>query len=202
MFKMLGSYTINVAPGKMPQKVASAFTEIFGTLVGAEYTPIAYLGSKVVSGVNHAIMASQTIVTGTDVHNVVLIVLNEKDDKFSLVEITTLLSDSGRMGGLQVAPTTNIPEEAMNVFTEALAGFMGSRITPFALLATQVVNGFKYVFACESTAVLSPEAMRTSNYDQVVLVSVYSNYDKIEFDTVIEGVPAQGALGAPLGEWP
>ena len=199
---MLGSYNINVTPGKLPQKVATAFGDVFSKMVGAEYTPIAYLGDKVVSGVNHAILATQTMITGTDVHNVVLVVLNEKDDKFSLVEITTLLSDSGRIGGLQVAPTINIPEEAMTVFNDTLAGFVGSKVTPFALLATQVVNGFKYVFACESTAILSPEAMRTSNYNQVVLVSVYSNYDKIEFNTVIEGVPAQGALGAPLGEWP
>ena len=78
---MLGSYNINVTPGKLPQKVATAFGEIFSNMVGAEYTPIAYLGDKVVSGVNHAILATQTMITGTDVHNVVLVVLNEKDDQ-------------------------------------------------------------------------------------------------------------------------
>ena len=199
---MLGSYTIHVVPGKLPQKVASAFTEIFGNMVGASYDLIAYLGSKQVSGVNHAILATQTMVTGTDVHNVVLIVLNEKDDKFSIVEITNVLSDSGKLGGVHIAPTTQIPEEALAVFNKNFDGFLGSRVVPFALVATQVVNGAKYIFAAETEMVLSKEMMKKGNYGKVVLVSVYSNYDSIEFKDILEGVPSQGELGAPLGEWP
>lgn len=199
---MLGSYEIHVVPGKLPQKVASAFTEIFGNMVGAEYSVIAYLGSKVVSGVNHAILATQTMITGNDVHNVVLIVLNEKDDKFSLVEMTNVLSDSGLMGGVQINPTTDIPEEAMKVLEDNLAGFVGSNVSVFALIGTQVVNGVKYIFAGETEMVLSPEAMTKGNPNRVVLISVYSNYDKIEFKEILEGVPQQGLLGQPLGEWP
>lgn len=198
----LGSYTIHVVPNKLPQKVASAFDELFGEMVGAQYGLIAYLGSKVVSGTNHAILATQTMITGNDVHNVVLIVLNEKDDKFSIVEITNILSDSGKLGGVQVAPTTDIPEEAMEVFNKNFDGFLGSKVVPFALLGTQVVNGAKYIFAAETEMVVSPKAMEKGNYGKVVMIGVYSNYDKIEFSDIIEGVPSQGLLGMPLGEWP
>ena len=199
---ILGSYEIKVSTSGMPQKVATAFSELFGHMVGATYEMIAYLGSKQVSGVNHAILATQTMITGQDVHNVVLIVLNEKEDKFEIVEITNILSDSGRMGGIKVDPTTNIPEDAMKTFERNFSGFLGSRVKPFALLATQVVNGYKYYFAAESRMVLSPTAMEMGKTDKIVLVEVYDNYDSIEFDTIIEGVPAQGLLGAPLGEWP
>ena len=56
---MLGSWEVNVVTGGMPQKVATAFGELAGSLVGAEYTPIAYLGSQQVNGVNHAVLAEQ-----------------------------------------------------------------------------------------------------------------------------------------------
>ena len=37
----------------MPQKVATAIAEL--NLIGAEYAPIAYLGSQLVNGVNHGV---------------------------------------------------------------------------------------------------------------------------------------------------
>jgi len=209
---VLGAYNIHVVPGaKLPQKVASAFDEIFGKMVGASYGIIAYLGSKIVSGTNHAILATQVMVTGNDVHNVVLIVLNEKNDHFEIVEITNLLSDSGKLGGLNIAPTTDIPEDAMEVFNKNFEGFLGTRLEPFALLGTQIVNGTKYVFACKSKMVISPNATGENAFtDGVTIVSAFSNYRDVEFKDVILGTSddengatlKQGALGAPLGEWP
>ena len=90
----------------------------------------------------------------------------------------------------------------MEVFNKNFAGFLGSRVVPFALLGTQVVNGAKYIFAAETEMVLSKKAMGTSNTNKVCMVSVFSNYDMIKFDDIIEGVPSQGLLGMPLGEWP
>lgn len=196
---MLGSYKINVHVGSnLPQRVASAFTRIFGSMVGASYEPIAYLGSKLVAGTNHAILATQTLITGQDVHNVVLIVLNEKPgnvdptgENIELVGISHVLSDGGLLGGLQVAPTTEIPPEAMEVFTKSFQGILGGKFKPFALLATQMVNGIKYVFATEAVAVVSPNAIQSSNTAQICLVTVYSNYSKVEFDTIIEGKPTE-----------
>lgn len=42
---MTGNWKIDVSTGSMPQKVASAVSGLSEILVGAEYTPIAYLGS-------------------------------------------------------------------------------------------------------------------------------------------------------------
>jgi hypothetical protein len=50
-----GSWEINPIVDAMPQKVATAFSELAETLVGASYEPIAYLGSQTVNGINHAV---------------------------------------------------------------------------------------------------------------------------------------------------
>lgn len=213
---MLGSYNINVQVGKLPQKIATAFPRIFGDLLGATYVPLAYLGSKVVSGTNHAVLAAQTLLTGNDVHNIVVIVFNEKPgadptaENIRVVEIRSVVSDGGKLGGLSVAPVFEIPKEAQEAFDKNFQGFLGSKVTPFGLLATQMVNGAKYIFIAETEMIVSPSVMASGNTNSICLVTVYSNYDKIEITPIITGTaPAENLLGAsagnlasPLGEWP
>lgn len=200
---MLGSYDIKIVPGKLPEKVAAAFDKIFKPMVGASYTPIAYLGSKVVTGTNYAILAKQTLVTANPVDNIVLIVLNEKpgstgeDGSVTIAEMETVLSNGGNLGGLKIEPTIDIPADALSVFTANYKGFFGNKVKPFALLATQVVNGIRYVFAAETNMVVSPQRIHAGNTSKVVLVSVMSNYEGMEFNTIIEGKPSteEGKLG-------
>lgn len=54
---MIGNWDINVVVGKLPQKVATAFANLGETIIGATYTPIAYIGSQIVNGTNHAVLA-------------------------------------------------------------------------------------------------------------------------------------------------
>ena len=42
------------------QKIASAVGEL-GELVGASYEAVAYMGTQPVNGVNHAVLAQQTV---------------------------------------------------------------------------------------------------------------------------------------------
>jgi len=135
----LGGYDINVNTSGMPQAIATAFGKLSETLVGAEYTPIAYLGSQVVNGTNHAVLAEQLIITGKDTKNVVLIIFNEKPVKDALPEVTLVniervLESGAPIGGIKVEPTTDIPEDALNDFNEVMEGFVGSNVEPFAYL--------------------------------------------------------------------
>ena len=203
----LGGYTVDVHTGGLPQRVESGFGRLFGDLVGATYKPIAYLGSKVVHGTNHAVLAEQNLITGKDIKNIVLIVLNEKPgdvggETMSLVSIEPFISDMGGLaGGYSVAPTTNISPEAQAAFDKAFQGFLGSNIKPFALLATKVVKGIEYMFAAEMTAIISPVAMQTSDYKSVAIIKVFSDFSEIGIDTIIEGRPADDGekKAGPLG---
>jgi len=172
---MVGSWTINVTKNNMPQKVATAVGELSKKLIGAEYTPIAYLGSQVVNGINHAVLAEQLVLAGKDVKNIVLLIFNEKDMQCNLVNIERIIEGGEALGGITLNATTDIPEDAQQAFDTVLSGFVGSSVKPFALLGTQVTKGTDYIFAAEVTPVApTPEA-------KVALVTVNSLTGSIKF---------------------
>ena len=140
-----GSWNINVTVGKYPQKIASAISDL--SIVGASYTPIAYLGSQVVNGTNHAVLAEQILTTGKDTKNVVVMIFNERAEGVTLAAIERVVEQGGELGGTQVDVQTSIPVDALTVLNKALNDFVGSKIEPFALLGSQVVNGTNYIYA-------------------------------------------------------
>jgi hypothetical protein len=152
---MVGSWNVNVS-NKMPQKVASAMSALSEQLMGAEYDFIAYLGFQVVNGTNHAVLAKQVVVTGRDTTNVVVIVFNEKPGnmELTLVSIDRVVEGGLPEGGIHINPTMDIPDDAMDAWTDAFEGFTGSNVVPIALLGTQVVKGTNYIFAAEITPVV------------------------------------------------
>lgn len=197
---MLGSWNVNVVTGGMPQLIATAVGKLSEQLVGAEYTPIAYLGSQVVNGINHAVLAEQTVITGKDTKNIVVLIFNEKQhpdelSEVTLVNIERVLEGGNGMGGLKIDATTNIPAEAQEALDSVMKGFVGSTVKPFAYLGEQVVKGINYVLAAE-VAPVCPDAVSS-----VCIVTVNSMVNKINFADVLESKHTL-SLGAPLGEWP
>lgn len=204
---MVGSWNIDIHVGSnLPQKVASAMSKIGETLLGAEYEPIAYLGSQIVNGTNHAVLAEQTIVTGRDTKNVVVMIFNEKpnETEATLVGIERVVESGLPMGGTQVDVHTDIPEDVMAEWNDAFMGYVGARVVPFAFLGTQIVKGVNYIFAASVTpATLEAEP-------KVAIVTVNSLTKHVDFIDLLQNKQA-GALGyaftwlksaKPLGEWP
>lgn len=152
---MLGSWKVNIQVGKYPQKVASAISNI--TILGAEYTPIVYLGSQEVNGVNHAVLAEQLVTTGKDSKNAVVMIFNEKpnDTVATLVNIERVVESGGSLGGINVDVKTDIDEDAKKAFEEAMQGYVGMKVEPFALLGTQVTKGTNYIFAVKMSPVVA-----------------------------------------------
>lgn len=147
---MLGNWKFSIS-GDMPQKVASAMGALSEKLVGAEYDPICYLGSQAVNGTNHAVLAEQVLTTGRDTKNVVLIIFNERpgDMELTLVSIERVLEGGLPMGGITVDPCMYLPDEAVEVWSEAFEGFVGSDILPVCYLGSQIVKGINYIFAAQ-----------------------------------------------------
>jgi hypothetical protein len=148
---MFGKWNVEINLNGMPQKVATAMSALSDRLIGAEYTPIAYLGSQLANGTNHAVLAEQLLTTGRDTKNIVLLIFNEKGKSCDLVNIERVVEAGGELGGTQIDVKTEIPKEAMNLFEDALAGWVGCRIEPFALLATKLVKGLDYIFITKVT---------------------------------------------------
>ena len=153
-----GSWDIAVQIGKLPQKVATAFDSL--NIVGAEYKLIAYIGSQIVNGTNHAVLAKQTILNGKDTENIVVMIFNEKPNDMNavLVSIERVLESGEPFGGIHVDVTTELNDEVMDIWIDAFEGFVGSTVTPYALLGTQVTTGTEYIFAATLvTTALEPE---------------------------------------------
>ena len=210
---MLGSWKINVDVNGMPQKVATAVGKLSEQLIGAEYTPIAYLGSQNVNGTNHAVLAEQLIVTGKDTKNVVVLIFNEKPNEMecSLVNIERVVESSGgALGGIAVDVKTDIPEDARDSFTKCFEGFVGSKVEPFALLGTQVVKGTNYIFAAQVTSVTAEPEVKASILIVNALTGEISftdmlgtKTDALQLGYAFTWLKRQNSsLGAPLGEWP
>ena len=206
---MTGSWKINVTTNGMPQKVATAFAKLADTLIGAEYEPIAYIGSQLVNGTNHAVLAKQTILTGRDTENIVVIIFNEKPNEMeaTLVSIERVVEGGLPMGGIQIAGSFGVEGEPAAIFADAFEGFVGSKVEPFAYLGSQVVNGIDYIYAATVTPV-APEAE-----SKVAIVVVNSVTKAVTFTDLLESKvnAALGysftwlknrSLGSPLGEWP
>ena len=180
----LGGYQINVQVGKMPQKVATAFSKIFNNImVGASYVPIAYIGSQSVNTyTNHAILAEQTIVTGKDTKNAVLIIINEKPQGLTLSSIIPVLETGAPIGGTVVGVRVgnDIPDVASDAFNAAFKDFVGSSIKPIAYLGSQQANGVNFYFVAECKPLIGG-----NNTNSVVnLVTINSN-GAVEFDNIL-----------------
>ena len=205
---MFGAWNVNISIDSMPQKVATAVGKLSEQLIGAEYQPIAYLGSQVVNGINHAVLAEQTILTGKDTKNVVVLIFNEKPNEMeaTLVNIERVVESGAPLGGTKVDVTTSIPAEAMNAYSKCFEGYVGAKITPLALLATKVTKGTNYVFFAEMVPVY-PDAKA-----QAMLITVNDMTKEVSFVDLLASKHEvalgysftwlKNGLGKPLGEWP
>ena len=78
---ILGGWDIDeVKWCNLPQKVQTDFTAVTSELVGADYEPIAYLGSQTVNGTNYRILALMRIVTPNAEKKIVKMIINEASD--------------------------------------------------------------------------------------------------------------------------
>ena len=78
---ILGGWNLDEVKGcNLPQKVATDFTAVTSELVGADYEPIAYLGSQQVNGTNYRILALMRTVTPNAEKKIVKMIINEAPD--------------------------------------------------------------------------------------------------------------------------
>lgn len=78
---VLGGWNLDEVKGcNLPQKVQTAFTSVTSELVGADYEPIAYLGSQMVNGTNYRILALMRTITSNAEKKIVRMIINEAPD--------------------------------------------------------------------------------------------------------------------------
>lgn len=124
---------------------------------GAQYTPVAYLASQVVSGTNHAILCRIAPVVPEPKEKYGIVYLYEDlNGNAGIIEVKDFEAETNINdldGGWAQAETPVITEDAGAAFDKAMKNLVGVDYTPVALLSTQVVSGTNYCFLCEATVV-------------------------------------------------
>lgn len=205
---MVGSWTINVSTSGMPEKIATAFSAL-NEMVGAEYDFIAYLGTQLVNGTNHAVLAKQSVIAGKDTVNIVTVIFHETKEGVTLMNIERVLESGEELGGVTIAPSLDFPENAKEAYDICFDGYVGANVEPFAYLGSQVVHGENHFFAAEVTPVTREGEKR------VAIVAVNGMTKEIAFSDLLSGrqesmllgyaftwLKRGTSIGAPLGEWP
>ena len=89
---ILGGWNLDEIKGcNLPQKVQTDFTAVTSEMTGADYEPIAYLGSQTVNGTNYRLIAIQRLVIPNGEKRIVKMIIHESvDGTASLVSISGL----------------------------------------------------------------------------------------------------------------
>ena len=157
---LAGGWTRPDSPA-VSDKIQILLHKAMDQMTGATYTPVAYLGSQVVAGTNHAILCRVAPVVPDPVERYVIVFLYEDLD--GNVQITETLESNRSTdindldGGWTQAESPVLTKNVWAVLEKALDGSVGAGYTPLALLSTQVVAGTNYCILCEITPVV-PDA--------------------------------------------
>ncbi|MBQ3449105.1 MAG: hypothetical protein IJG34_04335 [Synergistaceae bacterium] len=87
---ILGGWKLDEIKGcNLPQKVQSAFTAVTSELVGADYEPVAYLGSQQVNGMNYRVLCLQKLIVPNAEKKIVKMIIHEElDGSVRLVSVS------------------------------------------------------------------------------------------------------------------
>ena len=164
-----------------PQKIATRLAEPL-EILGARYTPVAFLGTQSINGTNDAVLAEQIAMNGFDTKAAVIMVFNEKPNSndIAFLGARPLAEEGGKLGGTEIHVTTDIPNEAKEAFNEAISGYTGAVITPVAYLGKQLVHGTNFDMIAEVKKDTASEASK------LAFITVNSFYNTIKFADLFE----------------
>ncbi|MBR4915027.1 MAG: hypothetical protein IKZ42_07105 [Clostridiales bacterium] len=160
-------------------------------LVGADFTPVAYLGSQVVAGTNHCFLCKERIVYPGAAPQYSLVYIHENFNNESEIKnidniVLPGMSDSlpdgtKKLGGWKYTEEAEITPELASVIEKAAQSKLGAKYEPIANIGLQIVSGTNHAVICKVTPV-SPDA--SSKY---AMVYVYESLDgKCEITEVSE----------------
>lgn len=186
----------------VPDEVKALLDKALEQMDGAVYTPVAYLGSQVVAGTNHALLCRTAPVVPDAIETWCLVYLYEDlEGNVEMTEVkdslsSTNLPNENMSGGWEQPASPEVTEEARTALEKAMEGFAGAEYNPVALLSTQVVAGMNYCILCERT-VTAPDA--ETDY---ALVYVYADLEGnaeltqiVDFDGTTQMSPSNGEEG-------
>lgn len=172
----VGGWTVNTEFGEaaIPEEAKAAFDRAIEGYTGVGLTPVAYLGSQVVAGVNYSFLCTSTAILAKPVVSLsVVTVFRALDGSAKISDVVKLdisvfnkdaedvqFDPAGVPGGRYVADAsgTALPENVQAAFDKATSALLGVEYTPLALLGSQVVSGQNYAILCRASTVTAQPA--------------------------------------------
>ena len=157
----VGGFTDTDSPA-VTDEVKALLEKATESLTGAEYTPVAYLGTQVVAGTNHLILCKVApIVPDAKATYALVTVYEDLNGNAEITEVQNceaqapVTADDGSVlsGGYTEPETPEVTAEAKAALSKACVGLDGAAYEAKALLGTQVVAGTNYSILCKVTPV-------------------------------------------------
>ncbi len=165
---IVGGWTITAenAHDALPGEVREAYDKAMKDYAdAASCTPLAYLGSQVVAGLNYAFLCRMS---GDSVSLNIVKIYRDLQGNASVTEVNAFdlaaCLDSEEQGPDQPALLggwssdeacgAGLDEAAQTAFEKAAEGLLGVNYTPLACLGTQVVAGTNYAILCKAVPVV------------------------------------------------
>lgn len=166
---IVGGWTVNTdTNAAVTGHDKEVFDKATSELDGVDYEPVAVIGQQVVAGMNYAYLCKATaVVPDAETTWSVVTIYEDLQGNASVSSITGIdLADlqvlanspdgrmSGAWAGTEPETTSTLPDDADKAFQEAAGKLTDAdpKLTPVALLGTQVVAGVNYLVLCEGTS--------------------------------------------------
>ena len=192
----VGGWTLT-EDGAIDETAQAAFDNAMETLLGVNYTPVALLGTQVVSGTNYCFLCEAAVVSpDAQPYYAVVKVYEDLEGKTEILEIASMTpygEVDENAGTAEAMPGSwTVPEDdeaGFAAFEKAAEGLVGASHTPIRVLGTQLVSGNNYCLLCRSIGVY-PGA---EPYYTLIMV-----YEKLSGEAEITDIVDLDASGLPV----
>ena len=141
---------------EITDEIRAMVEQATANMVGAKYTPVAYIGRQIVNGTNHRILCKIAPVTPDAVETYAIVTIYE--DLEGNVEITEIQnSEAEAIGGGPLGGWTEelgVTEASTAALDKAMESWTGASFKQITCLGTQIVSGTNYCLLCEITPVV------------------------------------------------
>ena len=154
----VGGWTSPESPA-VTDEMKARLEKALDSMLGATYTPVAYLGSQLVSGMNYRLLCRVApVVPNAEEAYAIVVLYEDLNGNVSITDVQefdaeTNIYGESLTGGWAQAESPVVTDELKAVFENASEGLLGVEYSPVALVSSQVVAGMNYCFLCEATVV-------------------------------------------------
>lgn len=161
---IIGGWQASESP-EITSELRSVFDKALDGFVGVGYEPIAYLGSQIVAGTNHAFFCkAQVVYPNAQPYFAIVFIYEDLEGNAEIQNIASMTAYGEldeNAGSAEQLPggwsVTDVQDDGLVAYEKATEELVGVSYTPIRVLSSQVVAGMNYCVLCKAQ-VVAPNA--------------------------------------------